>query len=112
MDKMGVTGLLDTTFSPTVQDFGLSRRLKSCTVVPKCGLGRLKCCTVVPKCGLGGLKCRTGRCKIPGYALHRRVLHSYRVLLLVAFGRPGCAHEVCQLMRAPPSCREKKNNKK
>ena len=53
MNKMGVTGLLDTTFSPTVQDFGLSRRLKSCTVVPKCGLGRLKCCTVVPKCGLG-----------------------------------------------------------
>ena len=86
MDKMGVTGLLDTTFSPTVQDFGLSRRLKSCTVVPKGGLGRLKCSTVVPQCGLGGLKCRTGRRKIPGYALHRRVLYSYRVLPLVAFG--------------------------
>ena len=64
---------LEELSSSTVQHFGLSRRLKRCTVVPPCGsglvkcctvvlqygLGRLKCCTVVPTCGLGRLQCCT-----------------------------------------------------
>merc|ERR1712035_179039 len=72
-------GALGDPSSSTVQHFGLSRRLKCCTVVPPCGsglvkcctvvlqygLGRLQCCTVVPKCGWGRLKCCTFVAKFP-----------------------------------------------
>ena len=62
-----------------------------------------------PKTWVGPPEVLQCRGKIPGYALHRRVLYSYRVLPLVACGRPRCAHEVCQLMRATRPWRGKQN---
>ena len=93
-----------------VLQYGLGR-LKCCTVVPTCGLGRLQCCTVVPKCGWGRLKCCTFVAKFPDMLCVEGFYVVIELFPLVAVGRPGCAHEVRQLMRATRPCREKKNKK-